>query len=205
MRPSASFGELWRRLGLRGQTQLDPPPNILPGIQPVLIAGDASMLGPYFDLPTGIAGFGVISVNTAIGGFVLQANNPGGLWVRWFNAYTPGGAAAVQSTIANWIIGPSPGGAPAGGICNANPTRPLTAKTGSYTQVGSYIATIAVGDIPKLQIGDIKGAPPIVQGVLYGPVWVPYGQSLIIEASVVNNGIFGSVYFHELAAVSAGG
>jgi hypothetical protein len=203
VRISQSFGNFWQRLGLRSQTQTDPPPNILPGIQPVLIAGDASMVGPYFDLLTGIAGFGVISVNTAIGGFFLKANNPGGLWVRWFNAYTPGGATAVQSTIANWIIGPGPVDQPAGGIVNANPSRgQLTARTGSYTQVGSYISTIVVGDMPKLQIGDVKGAPPIVQGILYGPVYVPYGLSLIIEASVTNNGIFGSVYFHELGAVS---
>lgn len=205
-RPSISFGEFWRRLGLTGQTDVNPPPQVLPSIQPVLIAGDARSVSPYFDVACGVWSARSNPSGQFFGACLTAPGQGGGVLVKWWSVYNCTGAGAVAGAQMNWAVAPTPAGlsSPSGTIISANPTRPCRATPGTYFQAAGYLVTLSGGfDAPSVLGGDAVSAPQGIPSGPWGEVYVPPGQAFIVETPGGGvHGIAVSAYFFEYPARS---
>lgn len=186
--PAWNLAGWWGRLT---RQTLGEPPQVLPSVQPVVIAGDHSWLAWPPELAHGIAGFAVINFAGQIGFVALRPNSPGGLLVRAVSVYVGSGTNAA----CRWNIQPTPLGG--GGVNSINPARPCRA-TVSATLAAASVITPA-GDSPFF-LGGVNGASSGL-GFLtpcVPPIWVPPGRSFVMESDATNVQFRGSILFTEL-------
>lgn len=218
MRPNANFGELWRRLGLRSQTDRNENPPILPSIQPVIPVGDASFLGPAFDMPQALFGFQGSSVAGQFCGCTLGTNAAGGVVIHFVKCYNPRGVSGAASQKFAWGIFPNGATASIATPINLSTVVQLSAKrllsasgAGTYHNAASQVqaAITAIGsiaDVPVFLGGDIGVAGGPINSVdLPGPIYLPPGCVFVLEQQTPGNGLAGCAYFTELPALSPPG
>jgi len=202
--PGLNLERFWQRL--TGGAVLGRSAEIMPTVQPVVIAADWTRLAGRLNLAEGFAG---IQQNVALGSFAtffLAPNSPGGLLVRWFNIWNPIGAGASVSLHYRLGIHPKLAGVGGGtsSIYSINPNRPCVAVSGVVTSAAGHIPTFQTGDLSRCMGGDALGTTRVAQSPLPTDVWVPPGSAFYIESGVASQGISGSVYFVELDAHVAG-
>lgn len=94
------------RLGMKGGRV----PPILPGVQPVQMVGDASLIVPPMLPPTGYAGGGVACVAPAFSGLSIYSGAPAGCFIRTLTV-SPAASGRftlkIQDTDLTWGTGPT--------------------------------------------------------------------------------------------------
>jgi hypothetical protein len=185
-RHTFNLTEWLSRLGIKGNVI----PDILPGVQPVQVVGDASLLVPSLLPPTAAYGFTAAGVAGHVFAVQVAARADGGTLIR------VGKITSSANAAATWSVSTTPFSFVVGTV--------LTARNYGQGNVVSAVTAGTVLDANKLSDFDnpcsyVNARQP------WGPddlVWVPKGQFFLINNDSPNLASDCEIVIQDLPAMA---